>query len=390
MGRGRLARDFLLIRLAFWVGAAITLLWSPIRDAAAQPPFRAWIGLGDWLFDTLAQWDSVWFLHIARHGYDLEETAAFFPLYPLVVRGVAEVLRSDVAAAVLVSLAAGAAAVVALHRLARPLLGEGGAATTVLLVALYPIAFVFTAAYSDGLFLALAVGSFLAAVERRPLLAGFLGGLACATRLVGLALLPALLALLWPRALRDVRRLAPLLLLPAAVGAYALYLDHRLDDPWAFLHAQGVYWHRHVHPAGPLSGLWLAVEDGYRGASELVQHLPRAPHGAFAHRDQWASWNVVQLLLLAAAAWLTWVAWRRLGIAYGLYSLATLLIVLTSPADLVPLVSLPRFLLGDFPLFLALGLLLRDRPAIRLWTLAAFAAIGGAAAAGFAHHVWIA
>ena len=123
MGRGRLARDFLLIRLAFWVGAAITLLWSPIRDAAAQPPFRAWIGLGDWLFDTLAQWDSVWFLHIARHGYDLEETAAFFPLYPLVVRGVAEVLRSDVAAAVLVSLAAGAAAVVALHRLARPLLG---------------------------------------------------------------------------------------------------------------------------------------------------------------------------------------------------------------------------------------------------------------------------
>ena len=391
MGHGRLVvPQFILIRVAVWVGAAVTLLWSPIRDAAAQPPFRAWFGLGDWLFDTFAQWDSVWFLHVARHGYDMKETAAFFPLYPLVVRGVSEVLRSDVAAAVLVSLTAGAVAAGVLHRLARPLLGDAGAATTVLLVALYPLAFAFTAAYSDGLFLALAAASFLAAVERRPLAAGVLGGLACGTRLVGLALLPALLVLLWPRTRRDLARLAPLLLLPAAVAAYAVYLDHHLGDPWAFVHVQGVYWHRHVHAAGPLSGLWLAVRDGYQGASELVQHLPRAPHGTFAHRDQWAAWNVVQLLLLLVAAWLTWVTWRRLGLAYGLYSLATLLIVLTSPADLVPLVSLPRFLLGDFPLFLALALLVRDRPAARLWTLVAFAAIGAAAASAFAHHVWVA
>jgi hypothetical protein len=390
LGSGRIVRQFLLVRVAFWVGAAVTVLWSPIRDAAAQPPFRAWIGLGDWLFDTFAQWDSVWFLHIARHGYDMKETAAFFPLYPLTVRAVSELVRSDAAAAVIVSLAAGSVAVVVLHKLARPLIGETGAVTTVLLVTLYPIAFVFTAAYSDGLFLALAAGSFLAAVRGRPVAAGVLGGLACATRLVGLALLPALIVLLWPRGRHGFLRLAQLLLLPAAVAIYALYLDHQLGDPWAFVHAQGVYWHRHVHAAGPLTGLWLAVKDGYQGASELVQHLPRAPHGTFEHRDQWASWNVVQLLLLAAAAWLTWVAWTRLGAAYGLYSLATLAIVLTSPADLVPLVSLPRFLLGDFPLFLALALVLRDRPSPRLWTLVAFAAIGGAAAVAFAHHVWIA
>src|SRR5204863_1725770 len=250
-------------------------IWSPIGNPAYRPPFRAWFALGDTLFDTFAQWDSGWFIHIAQHGYDSKQATAFFPLYPLVVRGVSEVLRSDVVAAVLVSLAAGTIAVVVLHRLARPLLGEAGAATTVLLVALYPVAFVFTAAYSDGLFLALAAWSFLAAVERRPLLAGVLGGLACGTRLVGLALLPALVVLLWPRTRRGLLRLAPLVLLPAAVAVYALYLDHRLGDPWAFLHAQGVYWHRHVHAAGPLTGLWLAVRDGYQGASELVQHLPR-------------------------------------------------------------------------------------------------------------------
>jgi Mannosyltransferase (PIG-V) len=385
----RVARLFLGIRVAFWLGAATTLIWDPIRDAAARPPFRAWAALGDWLFDTFAQWDSQWFLHIARHGYDSKQATAFFPLYPLVVRGVSEVLRSDVAAAVLVSLAAGTVAVVVLHKLARPLLGERGATDTVLLVALYPIAFVFTAAYSDGLFLALAAGSFLAATRRRPLLAGVLGGLACGTRLVGLALLPALVVLLWPRGRRGLLALAPLILLPAAVGAYALYLDRHVGDAWAFLDAQGVYWQRHVHDGGPFTGLWFAIRDGYQGASELVQHLPRAP-GAPKHNDQWSSWNVIQLLLLVAAFWLTWVAYRRLGLAYALYSAATLAIVLTSPADVVPLVSLPRFLLGDFPLFLALAAVCATRPRLRSTLLIGFAAVGGAAAAGFAHHVWIA
>jgi hypothetical protein len=385
----RVARLFLGIRVAFWIGAATTLLWSPIRDAAARPPFRAWSGLGDWLFDTFAQWDSQWFLHIARNGYDSKQATAFFPLYPLVVRGVSEVLRSDVAAAVIVSLAAGAVGVVVLHKLARPLLGERGAIDTVLLVALYPIAFVFTAALSDGLFLALAAGSFLAATQRRPLLAGVLGGLACGTRLVGLALLPALLVLLWPRDRRGFVALAPLILLPAAVGAYALYLDRHVGDAWAFLDAQSAYWQRHVHDGGPFTGLWLAVREGYHGASELVQHLPRAP-GAPKHNDQWSSWNVIQLLLLVAAAWLTWVAYRRLGLAYALYSATTLAIILTSPADVVPLVSLPRFLLGDFPLFLALAAVCATRPRLRSTLLIGFAAVGGAAAVGFAHHVWIA
>src|SRR4051812_37277288 len=35
-----------------------------------------------------ARWDSVWYLDIARSGYDGPSTA-FFPLYPLLVRGFA-------------------------------------------------------------------------------------------------------------------------------------------------------------------------------------------------------------------------------------------------------------------------------------------------------------
>ena len=379
------------MRVAFWVGTAISLLWSPLRSSF--PPFRAYTALGGLLFGTFAQWDSGWFLQIADHGYFSKQATAFFPLYPLVVHGVAEVTRSSVVAGVLVSLAAGGTGVVVLHRIARPLLGHAGADDSVLLVALYPIAFVFTAAYSDGLFLVLAAGSFRAAMQRRALAAGVLGGLACATRPLGLALLAALLVLLWPRSRRDVLGLVPLFLLPAAVGAYALYLHYHLHDAWAFLHAQEGYpWNRHTHGAGPLSGIWLGAKAGYQGGAELVRHLPRgggAP-GGFAKHDQWASWNVIQFLLLVAAAWLTWVSWRRLGAAFGLYSVATLLIVLTSPADVVPLVSLPRFLIGDFPLFLALAAICARRPLLRSVVLYSFAVVGAAAAVGFAHHVWIA
>src|SRR5437667_197347 len=83
---------------------------------------------------------------------------------------------------------------------------------------------------SDALFVAFAAWSFLAAQRGRPVAAGVLGALAVGTRVLGLALLPALLVLLWPRNVRASVRLAPLLLLPAALAGYALYLRHRFGD----------------------------------------------------------------------------------------------------------------------------------------------------------------
>jgi Mannosyltransferase (PIG-V) len=390
----RAAQSLVAIRIGVWAATAFTLVWAPLHGRDV-PTFRAYEGVTDLLFGTFAQWDSVWFVHIAEHGYDSKQIAAFFPLYPILVHGLAEVVRSTIVAGVLISLAAGAVATGVLVRIARPVLGREVAGDAVLFVALYPIAYVFTAIYSDGLFLALAAGAFLAAQQRRPLLAGVLGGLACGTRIVGLALLPALVVLLWPRsrALRQYAVLAPLLFLPAAVGGYAVYLNHRFGDWLAFVHAQGsVDWNRHVPPAGPFQGFWDAATAAWHGAGELIRHLPRsqnAPTGLPVH-DQWAAWNVLQFVLLLAAIWLTAEAWRRLGPAFGLYSAATILIFLSSPARFVPLVSEPRFLLSDFPLFLALARSTDGRPRARLGVIVGFAVVGGFAAAGFARKTWVA
>ncbi|HET7146685.1 MAG TPA: mannosyltransferase family protein [Gaiellaceae bacterium] len=365
------AAELVAIRVAYVVLVVVSVLWLP-----GHVGLHGWGSFGDLVFGPFARWDAGWFVAIARHGYQNTQSAAFFPLYPLVVRAVAFVLRSEVASGVLVSLASAAGAATMLARLPR-----GRAAVT--LLALYPLAFVFTAPYSDALFLLLAIASFDAARRGRSVAAGVLGGLAVASRLLGVALLPALAVLLWRR---GPKHLAPLLLLPAALGAYMLYLHEHFGDWLEFAHAEGAYWLRHTPPLGPLQGLFDAFRSGEQGLAQLVLHLPG---GHYGKPEQFAIWNVVFLALLLVAVWLTWEAWRRLGAAYGVYSAATLLIVLSSPADVVPLVSLPRFLLADFPLFLALAAVLADRPRARRIVVDAFAAVGAVAAVAFARGSWV-
>jgi len=252
-------------------------------------------------------------------------------------------------------------------------------------------AFVFTSLCSDGLFLFFSAASFLAAQRGRPWLSGIAGGLAVATRPLGLALLPALVYLLWPHRPRQVWRLAPLLLLPAALAGFALYLDRKLDDAWAFRHAQ-VQWHREAATLGPLGGLWDAVSDGWHSSLQILRHLPRGQGGpeGFVPTDQLAFWNAVHLAVLVAAVWLTWVAWRRLGPAFGLYALATLVLVLSFPSESFPLVGLPRFLMTDFPLLIALAALVQGRPGLRTGVLVALGTLSGAAGLAFSRGIWVA
>nr|MBA2741424.1 glycosyltransferase family 39 protein [Actinomycetota bacterium] len=224
------------IRLAFLLGTAATLLWAPASgDAIAAT--RAWDPVTDLVFGTFDQWDAQWFLQIAREGYD-EISAAFFPLYPALLW----LGGSSLVWGTLLSLVGAGLGAWIVSDIARERLGPVEARDTVLILALFPAAFVFTAVYSDGLFLMLSAASFLAAQRGHSWAAGIAGGLAVATRAMGLALLPALVYLLWPKSRQNVWQLAPLLLLPAALGAYALYLDREVGNAFAFTDAQATGW----------------------------------------------------------------------------------------------------------------------------------------------------
>src|SRR5688572_5134823 len=157
--------------------------------------------LADPLLAPLARWDSVWYLRVADSGYgDSAPRAAFFPLYPLLVRAIATPLGGSYAAlliaAYLVSLAAFFGALVVLFRLTELELGRRLARPALLLLALFPAALYFGAPYSESLFLLLAVVAFYAARSGRWAWAGTCAALASGTRSAGLLLLIPL-GLLW-------------------------------------------------------------------------------------------------------------------------------------------------------------------------------------------------
>jgi hypothetical protein len=394
---GHPAVTFVAIRVAFLLGTALTLVWV-LPSSQAVIAYGAYDPITDYVFGAFAQWDSDWFLGIADRGYT-EQSAAFFPLYPALVYALGWVIGSNLVAAVLISLAGAAVAAWALVEIARPLIGEKAARDSMLLLALYPTAFVFTSAYSEGLFLAFATTSVLAAQRGRPWLAGLLGGFAVGTRSIGVALIPALVVLLWPKSRGQIPQLAPVILLPLmGLASVALTFDLALDDALAFAHAQK-YWDRDPSVLGPLGGVYealRAVPDSLNGLTSLPRRLG-TPGEAFSVVDsvrmqqgQLAIWNVVDLLALAGAIALTVVAYRRLGLAFALYSVAILAIITSAPGRSIPLHSMVRLLMADFPLFMAGAALVSGRPQLRTGVLVTLGALSALAGAAFARKLWVA
>jgi len=385
---------FLWSRLAIWLTAILAfLLFEPNR----HPLANRWDGpelhdLG-WAADLFARWDSSWFVRIAEHGYSHPSfTPAFAPLYPLLVGGAGRALGGHyVLAGTLVSLAACAVAFVLLHRLGRLKLGEAAATRGVLYLALFPTALFLGAVYSESLYLALSIGVFLLAERGKLLGAAGLAGLAGLTRVAGIALLPALVVFAW-RAPDRGRALASLLLAPALWLVYPLALWLQIDRPLSFLDAQRDGWQRELSPLGPLGGLWNGLVAGWDGARQLA--------GAGGHRlyedlagttdpDRAAMLDLEQLVFLVLFLVLAAVAWRRLGAAYGVYAFAALALPLASPADDYPLLSMSRFGLALFPLFLALATL-GARPRVHTAIVAVSAMLLGLATAQWALWQWVA
>ena len=354
---------FLWTRAAIWAAALFSLfVFVPNRHPRAarwdDPTLTHDLGA---VTDVWARWDSVWFLRIAEHGYSSASGAAsaFYPLYPGSVAVLGRALFGHyVLAGILVSLAAALGSCLLLYRLAEERLGADGARRAVLYLALFPFALFLQAVYSESLYLLLTLAAFVFAERKRYLLAGGAAGLALLTRPTGLALLPALALIAWQE--RDrVRALASLAVAPVLFAAYPLYLWRAEGDPWAFLHAQKI-WSRHLSPAGPLGGIWDGLRAGWAGVEQLAS-------GSHTH-VYWtpvqdtdpiraATINLECLAFLVLFVVLTVIAWRRFGAPYGLFAAVSLAIPLSVPSERWPLLSLPRFGLTIFPLFLALAVL---------------------------------
>lgn len=395
-------------RLVVWAGglAGLAVLgrsgrWRDFDPGAVTAPFG---GAADWLVAPAARWDAVWYLAIANDGYRESGRAAFFPLYPLLVAVLSPLTGSSVVAGIAVSLGALLVGLTILHRLATLEIGADAARTAVMLLAVFPAAYSFSAVYSESVFLALSVGAVYAARVDRWAWAGVLGMLAASSRSAGVVLVVplALLYLYGPRGPaptaprgRTWRPRFPVRadalwigLVPLGLGAFAAYLALMGGDPAAPFTAQAE-WMRVF--AGPFVGVWDGASAAFDGARQLLSGSREPVYFAAAAGDPFviAAQNLILFAFLVLGLAGTVGALRRLPVAYGGYMVSALALPLSYPVAPQPLMSFPRFLAVLFPLHLWLALVVRRR-GWRRPALAASAAMLAIASAQFAAWEWVA
>ncbi len=363
---------FLAARLFFTLWAAVMVLLLPIPtepDEAVRPYLgetQLSEGVEGLLLGPWQRFDTQRYMRIAREGYAQEEDSVFPPLYPWLVRGLSNVLgggtAARLAAGLLISNLATLGLLILLYQVAASELGEKHAARTLVYLVLFPTGFFLFAAYTEPLFILLALGSFWAGRNGRFPLAGILGFLAAATRLTGWVLVvPLAYFVIRDRLplirnqfrISDIRyRITVYRLLFAALPGIALLL---------FM----VYrWWLGLPPLTEIYGRNWFQSTGIPG-QDILTALQTLFLGGEVRRNE-----IIALLLDTACALLLIIttirAFRRLGVSYGLYATLLLLFMLLPTSPVKPLYSFSRYTLAFFPTFMLLGLWGQNRWAHRL------------------------
>lgn len=320
-----------------------------------------------WL-DAWIRYDAGWYTHIAAYGYEYlpgqQSSVAFFPAYPLAVRGISAVTGHLNWIGPLVTMTSGLTAVVLIRQWCLQWLSPRAVTITLAAVLLYPYAvFIYGAMYADALFLVSAVGAFVCVERRWYAVAGLLGAVATAGRPVGVAVAVGLVVRVIEHlaqdraattsrpgdapvplralisAIRDTRlRHAGVALSALGLVGWMGYLWASFGDPLAFVAVESAPgWNQGVGPR-----TWFKVA--------YLSHLLRGP------------WELkviltAQAFVVLMAVFLLRRVWRRFGWGYLAYCGVVLAIPLVGTKDFL---GCGRYVLAAFPVFAAYGAMLAD------------------------------
>ena len=359
------ARVFLLSRVILLAITVLTILSLELlqsQNAAVHAQYQNIPYSHDpagWKIFLFAwyHWDVLHFVNVSAHGYVGSENTAFFPLWPLLqhIAGLAlggEYPGSYYIAGLLLSNLCFYFVLALLYQLIAADFDAYTARRTLFYLSFAPYALFFFAGYTESLFLLLCVATFL--VLRRGLardwwFAGMLGFLAALTRPSGAALAVPYLVLYTQRFWRPAERLkyawreklnalVPIILIPAGVVAYLVYLYVTKGNPFIFSAAEKYYWNRHFSP--PWTTLYLVVRALFQATSSI--HL-------------WG--EIVALAFTLIPLLVLGLGWTRIPLHYALFSLVLAALSLSFPVETdSPLLSQPRYLLMLFPVAVILAL----------------------------------
>jgi hypothetical protein len=345
-----------IVLVNLWAAFAVHVL--PL----AQP--SPW---GPGLNPYFAKHDSGWYYSIARDGYGpppashKESAHAFFPLYPMVARGLMFLTGlPPLWALTAVSWVALVFALPLFGEECRERLGPERAHGPLLFLLLYPMAFFFAAAYTESLFFLLLLLAFRFVRTDHPIAAIGVAVLLGLTRAPAAAVGPALALAYGLGGIGTAPRkrlvgscalaVAPL----AGVLTYVLGIGWWKGEPGLFFRAMGAWAHRSTNPLQGAAG-FCREQFTLFARGRLFQHP-----GAIAPLAHFTLFGVLAAIQLskkryADAAWTAGV----LGLAF-----------LTGTTN-----GVPRYTLTIYPAIILLSELLERRPILRIAALAASTAL---------------
>jgi hypothetical protein len=317
---------------------------------------------------ALQRQDAQWFLRLATSGYSHgDNSAAFFPAFPLAIRIVHSVPGiGPLGAGLLVANVCAFAALLLLHALTRFELGDAAARRAVLFTALFPTAFFLYAPYTESLFLLASVACFWCARRDRWVWAAAAGAVAAATRSIGIVLILALWVEVFAQYRRDRRPM-----LPRFIAAGAVAIGPALYAGWWWVRARDFF--------APLDAQRAWRPDG---AQQPIATIVSAVELAFRYQTWW----LMDLTVVALAVIGIVVAARRVAPTYTVYATTSVLLPLLLPLSSRPLLSMPRFMAVVFPVSWGWALAAERRRPPEAAILVAFA--GGFALLAFLFINW--
>ena len=298
--------------------------------------------------DLPARWDAGWYLGIATEGYSYapdslrqyQQNIAFFPAYPMAIRYLSVLFGRQVLwTGVIISLVSFFVALTYFLRLSRDLLkDEDQAVTAVTLLAAYPFAVFFSAAYTEALFLLTLIGA-VYHFHRNELWRAAMWGFLCGLTRPNGAFLSVVLALMAiaPGATAP-GTLFRRLLAAASPGfgmlAFSAFIWNLTGNPFMWT-LQNVAWGRTYRSLNSI------VSDRFDFIAE---------NGLYGYAStQTIDMFYLLAVLLSLAA--VWPVYRRFGIAFA----ALILITILPPMSAGGLLSMGRVTSILFPVFLWLG-----------------------------------
>lgn len=324
----------LLIVLISIIGTFIFAYFSYVMNMERVP--ESFISLWD-------TWDTQHYINIAKDGYSSSTVGekhlliAFFPLFPFLTKLFSFVFQNYLLSGLIVSNIAYGFAVFYLYKLVRIDFEQDDALRTAIYFSIFPTAYFLHAAYTESLFLALTIASFYYARNSKWALSGILGMLAAMTRITGILLLPVLLVEYLHQKDFKKENIRKDMLWIFVIGfgllIYLIINYVTYGDPLKFLEIQSEKWGMNLSlPIKGFLNAWGIINWG-----DPTYKI----HGG---------WFQIIFGLLGLV--LTIYSFFKIRLSYSLYALATWLIV-TSTSFMI---SVPRFMLTIFPIFIVLAI----------------------------------